>query len=89
MKFMLTVAAIAGLCLSTSAWSEEGLALAKKSGCLNCHSIDKKIVGPAYKDVAKKYKGNPDAAAMLVKKVADGGSGVWGAVPMPPNKGKV
>jgi cytochrome c len=47
------------------------------------------IVGPAYKEVAKKYKGNADAAAMLEKKVSDGGSGTWGAIPMPPNKGKV
>jgi len=69
--------------------ADDGAAMAKKSGCLNCHSVEKKIVGPAYKDVAKKYKGDSDAAARLEKKVADGGSGVWGAVPMPPNKSKV
>lgn len=89
MKAMLIIAAVAGFCLSNSALCDDGAALAKKSGCLNCHSVDKKIVGPSYKEVAKKYKGNADAPAMLVKKVSDGGSGVWGAVPMPPNKGKV
>ena len=61
------------------------LALAQKSGCTACHSVDKKIVGPAYKDVAKKYAGDKGAAARLEKKVKAGGSGVWGEVPMPPN----
>jgi len=83
------IAGIAGCCLSTAVLSDDGAALAKKSGCLNCHSVDKKIVGPAYKDVAKKYKGNTGAAAMLEKKVSDGGSGTWGPVSMPPFKGKV
>jgi len=89
MKAILMIVGIAGCFLSASALCDDGAALAKKSGCLNCHAVDKKIVGPSYKDVAKKYKGNADAAAMLVKKVADGGSGTWGAIPMPPNKGKV
>lgn len=60
-------------------------ALAKKYNCLMCHSVDKKVVGPAYKDVAAKYKGDPKAVDTLVKKVKGGGSGVWGSVPMPPN----
>jgi len=90
MKGAITAAAITGcLVASVPALADDGAALAKKSGCLNCHSVDKKLVGPAYKDVAKKYKGNADAVAMLVKKVADGGSGVWGPIPMPPNKAKV
>jgi cytochrome c len=59
--------------------------LAKKSGCMACHAVDKKIVGPAYKEVAQKYKGDKDAEAKLFKKVKDGGMGVWGQVPMPPN----
>lgn len=59
--------------------------LASKNGCLACHSVSQKVVGPAYKDVAAKYKGNKDAAAMLAAKVKKGGSGVWGTVPMPPN----
>jgi cytochrome c len=60
-------------------------ALMKKDGCSACHAVDKKIVGPAYAEVAAKYKGDKDAAAKLVKKVKEGGSGVWGPVPMPPN----
>jgi cytochrome c len=59
--------------------------LAKKSGCLACHAVDKKLVGPSYKEVAAKYKGDKTAEAMLIDKVKKGGSGVWGAVPMPPN----
>ena len=59
--------------------------LAQKSGCFACHTVDKKLVGPAYKDVAAKYKGQKDAEAKLFKKVKEGGTGVWGTVPMPPN----
>ena len=59
--------------------------LAKKSGCMACHAVDKKVVGPAYKEVAAKYKGDKDAEAKLFKKVKEGGMGVWGQVPMPPN----
>lgn len=59
--------------------------LARNSGCLACHTVDKKIVGPAFKEVAAKYKGDAAAPADLVKKVKAGGSGVWGPVPMPPN----
>jgi cytochrome c len=89
MKTVVVMLGVAGLCLSTAALCDDQLALAKKSGCLNCHSVDKKIVGPAWKDVATKYHGNADASAMLVKKVGAGGSGVWGAIPMPPNSPKV
>ncbi len=60
-------------------------AMAKKYNCTACHSIDKKLIGPAYKDVAAKYAGDAGAAAKLVAKVKAGGSGVWGPVPMPPN----
>jgi cytochrome c len=60
-------------------------ALMKKDGCAACHSIDKKIVGPAYVDVSAKYKGDKNAQAALEKKVKDGGVGVWGQIPMPPN----
>lgn len=59
--------------------------LAKKSNCLACHTTDKKLVGPAYKDVAAKYAGQKDAEAKLIDKVKKGGKGVWGQVPMPPN----
>jgi cytochrome c len=60
-------------------------ALMQKYGCAACHAVDKKIVGPAFQDVAAKYKGDKDAAAKLAQKVKAGGSGVWGSVPMPPN----
>ncbi len=60
-------------------------ALAKKHNCLACHAVDKKLVGPAYKDVAAKYKGQKDAEAKLVDKVKKGSVGAWGQVPMPPN----
>jgi len=59
--------------------------LMKKHACIACHAIDKKMVGPAYKDVAAKYRGQKDAAPKLVDKVKKGGVGVWGQVPMPPN----
>lgn len=59
--------------------------LAKSKNCMACHSVDNKVVGPAYKDVAKKYAGQKDAENKLVQKVLKGGSGVWGAVPMPAN----
>lgn len=58
-------------------------ALAKAKNCLTCHAVDKKVVGPAYKEVAKKYTAKDQA--MLAEKVIKGGKGVWGAVPMPPN----
>ena len=60
-------------------------ALAKKHNCLACHTIDKKSVGPAYKDIAKKYKGQAGMDVKLAEKVKKGGQGVWGPVPMPPN----
>lgn len=59
--------------------------LAKKHLCTACHAVDKKLVGPAFKDVAAKYKGDGAAAAKLFDKVRKGGSGAWGAIPMPPN----
>ena len=65
------------------------LELAKKSGCLACHSVEKKIVGPAWKDVGKKYAGDASAKATLVAKVKSGGKGVWGPAPMPPYSPRV
>ena len=59
--------------------------LAKQKNCLACHAVDKKLVGPSYKDVAAKYKGDKDAFAKLAKKIREGGVGVWGQVPMPAN----
>lgn len=63
--------------------------LAKKDGCLLCHAVDKKVVGPAYKEVAAKYKGDKSMEAKLIEKVKKGGSGVWGQIPMPPNSPQV
>jgi cytochrome c len=63
----------------------DALALAKKNGCLVCHAIDKKVVGPAWKDVAAKYRGDAGAEARMMEKIAKGGSGVWGRIAMPPN----
>ncbi len=59
--------------------------LAQKKNCMACHAIDKKLVGPAYKDVAAKYAGQKDAVDKLADKIIKGGSGVWGPVPMPAN----
>ena len=69
----------------SSAPAMANLDLAKKSNCMACHAVDKKLVGPAYEEVAKKYKGNKDAVKTLSAKVKAGGSGVWGQIPMPPN----
>lgn len=79
MKILLLAAALAA---ATPAFAS--MELAQKNACLACHGIDKKIVGPAYQDVAKKYAGQKDAEAMLVKSIKAGGSGKWGPVPMPP-----
>lgn len=59
--------------------------LAKSSGCLACHTVDKKLIGPGYKEIANKYRGDKGAPAMLEKKVKEGGKGVWGDIPMTPN----
>ena len=59
--------------------------LLAKYNCQACHTVDKKLVGPAYKDVAAKYVGDSTAPARLAQKIKNGGSGVWGAIPMPPN----
>ncbi|MDC7713133.1 c-type cytochrome [Vogesella sp. LYT5W] len=80
MKKMLLAAVALGV-LATPAFAN--LQLAQKYACVACHSVDKKIVGPAYKDVAKKYAGDKSAEAKLVAKVKAGGSGVWGPIPMP------
>lgn len=82
MKRALIVLASA-LAVAAPALADE--ALAKANNCMACHAADKKLVGPAYKDVAKKYAGDAKAADMLAAKIIKGGSGVWGAIPMPAN----
>ncbi len=79
----VTLLATAGIGAMPAAQASE--ALLKKYNCTACHATDKKLVGPSYKDVAKKYKGQKDAADMLAQKIKKGGKGVWGPVPMPPN----
>ena len=83
MKTSLALAALAAACAGAPAWADE--ALAQKSGCLACHAVDKKVVGPSYKEVATKYRGDKTAQAKLEKKVKEGGVGTWGQIPMPPN----
>jgi cytochrome c len=82
---MMTAASAALLVMAGAASANDAMALAQKNACLSCHGVDKKIVGPAYKDVAAKYAGDKGAQAKLVAKVKAGGKGVWGQIPMPPN----
>ncbi len=71
-----------GMLAGSAAFADQELAQAK--GCMACHQLEVKVVGPAYKDVAAKYKGDADAPAMLAAKVRNGGVGTWGQIPMPP-----
>jgi len=71
--------------VSNAAMADAGLDLARAKNCMACHSVQNKIVGPAFKDVAAKYAGQKGAEDKLVHKVIKGGSGVWGPVPMPAN----
>lgn len=85
MKSVFALAAVAVAMFASPAFADAGLDLATKKNCMACHAVDKKVVGPAYKDVAKKYAGDKAAADKLADKIVKGGSGVWGPVPMPPN----
>ena len=76
-------ALVAAFVVSAPVHADQALATAKN--CMACHAVEKKLVGPAYKEVAAKYAGQKDAADKLALKVMKGGSGVWGAVPMPAN----
>ncbi|WP_343641530.1 c-type cytochrome [Roseateles sp.] len=76
-------AALAAALAAPSAFANQELA--QKKNCMACHAIDKKLVGPAYKDVAAKYAKDKDAVKKLAEKIQKGGSGVWGPVPMPAN----
>ncbi len=83
MKAILVAAAAVAALASNAALANEQLA--KEKNCLACHAVDQKLVGPAYKDVAAKYKGDKSAEGKLVTKVLKGGSGAWGQIPMPAN----
>jgi cytochrome c len=85
-SILVSLAAASCLLFAGAAQAADEQPLATAKGCMACHDIGAKKVGPAYKDVAKKYAGQKDAEAKLVKKVLEGGGGVWGPVPMPPNK---
>jgi cytochrome c len=85
MKRTLLTLAISATAVLASAPAFADLALATSKNCMACHAVDHKVVGPAYKDVAAKYKGDKTAADKLATKVMKGGSGSWGAVPMPAN----
>jgi cytochrome c len=94
MKKMLTVAAgVAALMIASVSFAADMPAEAKKGGCIACHAIDKKVVGPSWMDVSKKYKGDAGARAHLLEKVKKGGKGVWteitGGAPMPPYSPRV
>ena len=82
MKVITIALALAAAAVALPAQADE--ALAKKHNCLACHQVDKKVIGPAYQDIAKKYKGQ-NVAAQLEQKVKKGSTGTWGQIPMPPN----
>ena len=83
-RFFAAIAALAtGFVLSAPALADIALATAKN--CTSCHAVDKKVLGPSYKDVATKYAGQADAVDKLSNKIMKGGAGVWGPVPMPAN----
>lgn len=84
MKLALALCA-AALVTAGTAQAQSAADLLKKHACVACHANDKKVVGPAYNEVAAKYKSDAKAAAALADKIKKGGAGVWGQVPMPPN----
>jgi len=84
-SIVVSMIAAAGLMVAGSALAIDMPAVAKKNNCTACHAIDKKVVGPAWMEVSKKYKGDAGAEAKLITKVSKGGAGVWGSMPMPAN----
>lgn len=84
-SIVASMAVAAGLMLANSALAVEMPEVAKKNNCTACHAIDHKLVGPAWMEVAKKYKGDAGAEAKLISKVSKGGAGNWGSMPMPAN----
>jgi cytochrome c len=80
---VVACALIAGSVLTGAAQADEKLA--KSAGCMTCHGVDKKIIGPAFKDVAAKYRGDKKSEEVLFRNVKQGSKGVWGSIPMPPN----
>lgn len=87
-RMLIRLGFIGGMMVAGNALAVEMPPLAKQNGCTSCHAIDRKLMGPAWLDVSKKYKGTKGADAKLVAKVKAGGSGVWGPVAMPPQAAK-
>lgn len=83
MKFVFALLFALGLLAAGNTQASEKLA--QSSGCMTCHAVDRKVIGPGYKEIAAKYRNDKSAEAKLIKKVKAGGSGVWGSTPMPPN----
>ena len=83
MSIRYLVLLAAGLAFAGNALAESGEELAKKSNCLTCHSVDQKVLGPSFREIAAKYKSDRGAQAALEKKVRSGGAGAWGKMPMP------
>ncbi|MBU1213900.1 MAG: c-type cytochrome [Gammaproteobacteria bacterium] len=84
-SIVVSMIAAAGLMVAGSAMAVDMPAAAKKNNCTACHKVDKKVVGPAWKDVAAKYKGDAAAWDKVAAKIKKGGSGAWGSMPMPAN----
>lgn len=84
-KALVSLFALGGVLAMQPALAEDGETLYKTKGCVACHQIETKVVGPSYKEVAAKYAGQDGAAAMLAGKIKNGGQGTWGPIPMPPN----
>ncbi len=82
-KIRALLLTFAVLCGNTPAWAD--LALAQRNNCLNCHTVERKLLGPAFRDVANRYRGHKDAADLLARKIVSGGKGAWGVLAMPAN----
>jgi cytochrome c len=83
--YVILATAVAAAATTTAARAQSPAELLQSNGCAGCHAADAKLVGPSYHDIAAKYRGDKGAEAKLAAKVKAGGSGVWGAIPMPPN----
>jgi cytochrome c len=84
----LAVAAGAMLAMAQPAVAApDGLSIAQANACMGCHAVDRKLVGPSFRQIAARYKGDPNAQTKLQAKVRNGGSGVWGVIPMPSHPG--
>jgi cytochrome c len=82
MKVSAAGLALLALCLGGSAFASEKIAI--QAGCATCHAADRKVIGPSYREIAAKYKAQPNASKLLAERVRKGGQGVWGPVPMAP-----